>query len=36
MPPRTRAATAAASGAWAELPEDLVCRIAALLPVRER
>ena len=26
----------AAGGAWHELPEDLVCRIAALLPIRER
>ncbi|PRW32532.1 small GTP-binding [Chlorella sorokiniana] len=37
MSRQTRAAARrVASGAWADLPEDLVCRIAGLLPIRER
>lgn len=38
MSRQMRAATrrAEAAGAWHELPEDLVCHIARLLPIRER
>ncbi len=39
MSHQTRAAARRAEsdgGAWHELPEDLVCRIAGLLPIRER
>ncbi|KAI7843571.1 hypothetical protein COHA_002813 [Chlorella ohadii] len=35
-PMRAAARRAEAAGAWHELPEDLVCHLASLLPIRER